>query len=339
MKCSSKASRRGFTLVELLVVIAIIGILVGLLLPAVQSAREAARRMECSNNLKQLGLSIHNYHDTFKKFPGNVSSPNGSTTTGGSWITMSLPMMEQGAAYDSMTFSGTDFTDLYGVNLNWKVMHDFVVPGLTCPSSPMPRMREQPTNGGTRALGAPDKINVQRSEYIANIGRYFDPSTGKTPGNFKPSVWTGYGWLQDKGIVSNWNKQIHGSRFASITDGTSHTIAVGEHSNYMKDLSGKLIDSRPSHYGGAWGAGRGFHAWLGYTQNLTVPRWPINSLYIGNYTMEWRSTLHNGYRSAHPGGVQFVFGDGSVRFVGDTIDFRTTFMAICGRDDGYPVNL
>ena len=92
------AGARGFTLVELLVVIAIIGILVGLLLPAVQAAREAARRMSCQNNLKQLGLAMHNYHDAFRSFPGNVGSLEGDPQMGASWLVMILPQLEQTAA-------------------------------------------------------------------------------------------------------------------------------------------------------------------------------------------------------------------------------------------------
>ncbi len=117
MHCShGKATRRAFTLVELLVVIAIIGILVGLLLPAVQSAREAARRMQCSNNCKQLGLALHNYHDTFKAFPINYSmsaaGPGGPNGNAGqpdarqcSWMGMILPQIEQSSIYNQINWN------------------------------------------------------------------------------------------------------------------------------------------------------------------------------------------------------------------------------------------
>jgi len=129
--------RRGFTLVELLVVIAIIGVLIALLLPAVQQAREAARRMQCQNNLKQLGLSLHNYHDTFGKFPagryedGNVSSQLG-------WGTMILPFLEQSALFDSiqahggMTTSSTWDTVADVRDIDAKV----VLEAFLCPSDP-----------------------------------------------------------------------------------------------------------------------------------------------------------------------------------------------------------
>ena len=115
----SRRQNRGFTLVELLVVIAIIGILVGLLLPAVQAAREAARRMQCSNNLKQMGLALHNYHDTFNRFPGNTATPQGSQQLGASWLVKILPQLEQSAAFNQLVWIDTDFSDRTGVNRNW----------------------------------------------------------------------------------------------------------------------------------------------------------------------------------------------------------------------------
>ncbi|QDS91351.1 putative major pilin subunit [Roseimaritima multifibrata] len=336
-----RSTQRGFTLVELLVVIAIIGVLVGLLLPAVQAAREAARRMQCSNNLKQIGLAVHNYHDTFQKFPGNVCSPEGTTNMGASWMVMILPFLEQNAAYDQMVFIDSDFSDRQGPNRNWEVMSQLRVDAFWCPSSPLERFRSHTATAGTTGLGAPSNYDIQIPEYVANIGYYYEPGTGLTPGarsDGSNNVWTGYGWMQDSGVISLWNSKYRGTRFANVIDGTSNTLMVGEHSNYMYRTDGGKTDTRPGRgEGGAWSAGRGFHAWLGWTRNVTVPRYPINSLNVGNYTMEWSTALHNGYRSAHPSGVQFVMGDGSIRFVSDSTDFRNVFQALCGRDDGYVI--
>ncbi len=339
--CRSQFQRtKAFTLVELLVVIAIIGILVGLLLPAVQAAREAARRMSCQNNLKQLGLAVHNYHDAFRKFPGNVGSPQGVSQNGASWLVMIFPQLEQTAAFNQLEWVDTDFTDRAGnVNRNWLVMSQVRVPSFNCPSSPLEPTRDHTSSAGTRALGAPDTYSIQIPEYVANVGYYFEPGTGRTPGA-RPggarNVWTGYGWMQDAGILSIWNERYKGTKMASVSDGTSNTIMIGEHSNFMFHADGGQSDTRPGRGPGAlFGAGPCFPAWLGWTMNVTVPRYPINSLDIGNYTQEWASTLHNGYRSAHVGGTQFVFGDGSVRFVSQNIDFQDTFMAICGRNDGF----
>ncbi len=104
-------ARKAFTLVELLVVIAIIGILIGMLLPAVQQVREAARRTTCLNNLKQIGLAVHNYHDTFGEFPANDGVPEGESRIRSSWLFKILPQMEQGSAYDLMIRDDTDFSD------------------------------------------------------------------------------------------------------------------------------------------------------------------------------------------------------------------------------------
>ncbi|MFI4874195.1 MAG: type II secretion system protein, partial [Blastopirellula sp. JB062] len=113
----SQRHRQAFTLVELLVVIAIIGVLIALLLPAVQAAREAARRSQCSNNLKQMGLALHNFHDTFGRFPPGASDNstpfgNGYTSPGGhSWMAYSMPFLELGSAYDSCDFPNRSFYD------------------------------------------------------------------------------------------------------------------------------------------------------------------------------------------------------------------------------------
>jgi prepilin-type N-terminal cleavage/methylation domain-containing protein/prepilin-type processing-associated H-X9-DG protein len=342
----------GFTLVELLVVIAIIGIMVGLLLPAVQAAREAARRMQCSNNLKQIGLAIHNYHSAFKKIPGN-RGPSRELAAGeippdgASWLVSIMPQLEQGAVYERLRFEGTDFgdTNRSGVpNRNWEVMSQTKVPGYYCPSSAMPQFRNQNTSNATRNWdsNAPDSYQVQISDYVGAAGYYYDP--GDTVFNWDRhysgrATWTGYGWLQDDGFFSMRNNQFNQRSFASILDGLSNTIAVGEHGAFMYDFDGTRYDARPGRgNGGIWSSNIMYYEWIqapyrGMTSNVTVPRFPNNSLYSGNYTQEWATTLHNGFRSQHVGGVQFVFADGSVRFITDSVDFVNVFPALNGRAD------
>ncbi|TWU67458.1 hypothetical protein V7x_30320 [Crateriforma conspicua] len=350
--CSSTKRRlsrsSGFTLVELLVVIAIIGVLVGLLLPAVQGAREAARRMQCSNNMKQLGLALHNYHSAFKVFPANVGAKaSGNPNRGASWLVQILPQIEQSSLYDKLTFVDTDFSTQDGANRNWEVLDDAIVPGLNCPSNDLPNFRENTANGPTQALGAPEVYMTQVVDYVGVIGYYFTPGkrsgdAGYTPGarsDGSRNVWTGYGWMQDAGVLGIHNSKFRNTRFASIIDGTSNTIAIGEHSAEMVHADGNRTDSRPSsHAGGAWNAGPAFHGWLGWTANITVPRWPINSIYSGNYTQRYGYTLHNGFRSNHPGGAMFTMGDGSVQFITDSVDFDDVFMAMNGRNDRYSYN-
>ncbi len=336
---SKRRTRGGFTLVELLVVIAIIGILVGLLLPAVQAAREAARRMQCSNNLKQMGLALHNYHDTFNKFPGNTGSLQGAQQTGASWLVKILPQLEQSAAFNQLVWGDTDFADRLSVNRNWQVMAAARVSVYQCPSSPLEPLRSQAASSATQGIGAPATYEIQIPDYVGNVGYWrIQPAPGG-PGLRSDSgrnVWTGYGWMQDTGILAIWNEKYSGPKMASIIDGTSNTIAVGEHSNFELAIDGTRTDTRPgSGPGGMWNAGRCFFASGGWTRNVTAVRFPINHLKFNDNPTNRASTgLHNGYRSPHPGGVQFVFGDGSVHFISDNIDHGTIFNGLCGRDDG-----
>src|SRR6478752_7496148 len=141
-----KSRRVGFTLVELLVVIAIIGVLVALLLPAVQQAREAARRMSCQNNLKQLGLAMHNYESTHKVLPpGGQPAKGTSNNYGVSWLALILPYMEQGNVYDKFDFEGTTaaqtgvvyFNGSFGNAQNGNLLRGKYIQSLWCPSSPL----------------------------------------------------------------------------------------------------------------------------------------------------------------------------------------------------------
>jgi prepilin-type N-terminal cleavage/methylation domain-containing protein/prepilin-type processing-associated H-X9-DG protein len=337
---------RGFTLVELLVVIAIIGVLVGLLLPAVQAAREAARRMQCQNNLKQLGLSIHNYHDTYNTFPGNTGTLPNATRLGASWLVHVLPYLEQGPAFNQLVWNDTDFEERLGPNRNWLVMSQLRVPVFRCPSNPMAATRIQTSTSQSRALGAPATYEIQIPDYVGNLGYWnIAPAAGGpgVRGDGANNCWTGFGWMQNSGIITIFNQRYRGNKIASITDGTSNTIAIGENANFMTDIrNGAQQDARPGHGdGGMFSAGRShwntidsFNGGGGYTRNLTVCRAPINfDRWNDNGTFYNSNALHNGYHSAHTGGAQFVFGDGSVRFISENVDFGVTFNALCGKDD------
>ncbi|MCD0458478.1 DUF1559 domain-containing protein [Roseiconus lacunae] len=344
-----RQTRPAFTLVELLVVIAIIGIMVGLLLPAVQAAREAARRMQCSNNMKQIGLAIHNYHSQFKQMPANHGLRTdliaGQTPPSGpSWMTVILPQLEQSAAAEKLNFSGTDFSeDSVYPNRNWEVMSQTQVPTYNCPSSALERYRFQETSQATRDFDpdAPDSYDVQIPDYVATVGYYNPPGSNVFSWDryyAGKATWS-WGWLQDDGYISMLNNKFRERRFSSILDGLSNTIAVGEHGSELQHFDGTREDSRPGRGPGGFWAARPMHfAWSAYhgkTANVTVPRYPNNSLYSGNWTQNGEHTLHNGFRSQHSGGVMFLLGDGSVRFITDSIDFDNIFTALNGRADHY----
>jgi prepilin-type N-terminal cleavage/methylation domain-containing protein len=326
--------RRGFTLIELLVVIAIIAILVALLLPAVQQAREAARRTQCRNNLKQLGLALHNYHDTAGVFPmGNVA-PDAATWRGASWMVRILPMIDQGPAYNQMTFTDTDWTmQSSRINRNWSVVNTLRVTGLNCPSSSMSAVRSQATNSATTALGAPSTLTYQLVNYVGIAGSYDDMATGVCCP--VPSSWTSYYRSNYNGILVASNGTYAQARpvgIAGIVDGTSNTVMVGEQSQFNVDTAtGQLTkDWRAcNHDGGAWSGGAGGDGdwWL----NMTVVRATINSK-AGNNGNEAPYYRHTRILSAHTGGAHVLISDGAVKFLSENMDAVTWYRA-CSRND------
>lgn len=327
-------NRRGFTLIELLVVIAIIAILVALLLPAVQQAREAARRSSCKNNLKQVGLALHNYHDTFSVFPPGGVGPDGDGNRGASWLVRILPQLEQGPAYDQITFDGTDWT-MQGTrtNRNWAITNQLRVPALNCPSSPLPSTRTQTTNAETRALGAPDSITYQLTNYVGIAGAYDSGvALGQLP---SPTAWTGYYRSNYNGViisVDTLSSQAVSMR--SITDGTSNVVVVGEQSDFRTRTDGVQEDKRAcNHDGGPWSAGEGGSN--GWWLNMTVIRSGINAR-NGNNGQEQAYFRHTLLTSPHAGGGQFTMGDGSVRFISENINYLT-LTRLCDKADRQPI--
>ncbi|MBA2117598.1 DUF1559 domain-containing protein [Bremerella alba] len=332
MSLSPHLSRqRGFTLVELLVVIAIIGVLIALLLPAVQQAREAARRMQCSNHQKQLGLALHNYHDTYGKLPYNQHPDTGSGSSkqrGPSFFVRLLPFIEQGAAYDQIVFSG-DWSMQDGPNPNANLIDGFVVAGLLCPSSPLPEVETQSTasNGD---------IELQVASYVGIMGTSWLGGTVDVPAT-EDSFPNAYG----EGIVNGMIVPIYpasaahddqggsGVSFKNALDGTSNTMILSEQSDFFIDATGSKIKRRSGgHAGRAWCGGGNYADW---SENVTTVRYPIAT--EGGW-----GNLDNYYRnippiSAHPGGVMVTLTDGSVRFLSETVDFAT-LTALCHRQDG-----
>ena len=288
-------NRQGFTLVELLVVIAIIGILVALLLPAVQAAREAARRMQCSNNLKQVGIAMHNYHDIHKKFTPMVGV---SGCCWGPWQRAILPCLEQNNLWELyVNHGGNDATGpRYGAAPNTTNVTTKRIPTLSCPSD---------------TFNAPIG-NITSHNYTVNVGNtgaFGNPAVlnGVTHGGspFKYRV----------GTTAQWG--VFGMR--DLTDGTSSTLMVGE------VLQGSGTDLRGFTW---WGDASGFSTYL--MPNSPLPDVIYTATYCNNLPTQnmpcTTSTTANpsmfGLRSRHPGGVQVALCDGSARFVADTIDLN-----------------
>ncbi len=324
-------ARGAFTLVELLVVIAIIGILIALLLPAVQAAREAARRSQCTNSLKQISLALHNYHDVNKCFPPGVLPPSygQATLRQAGWLVRILPYLEQVAAYGKITFNGVDWTVQHGAQPNWSIIDELRVGALNCPSSRMPLQRAQ----GSHA--------IQLVNYAGIGGTYLrgsDLAAAPTP-----NTTCGYGGITTfNGVIVYAGPNRSPVGMAHVADGTSNTFCVGEQSSYYINSSGTTYDYRAcNHDGGAWSCGaggtqasNGTDWWL----NVTLVRYPINynpPSPPAEANAGYRR--HTIIRSPHPGGAQLALTDGSVRFVSETID-QAIYLATASRDGGEPIS-
>lgn len=379
--------RDGFTLIELLVVIAIIAILVAILLPAVQQAREAARRTQCKNNLKQLGLAVLNYESTYGCLvpSGMVTeSDGGGLAYAASWITRILPYADQAGFAEAIVWEGTDWMG-YALDKNAKLHSEANVPFIFCPSSPMPQRTGVWGYGPPTTTYDPSvdpNATAQAGHYAGVMGaalspinpRCLWPHTGASTGacNYGSGLtgkWSGCGYNTYNGLItprgaagSNAGEDAWTNvSIRDCTDGMSNTLLVGEQSNWIyrvdgskftADLGGGFVqDNRSSYWGGGSFAGGGGHpVWtssLGggssITANVAVMSDPINviaeyrrQIYAGTPPVTYRLNAyqkHTAFTSTHPGGAQFVKGDGSVVFLNDTMDLGR-LMALAARNDG-----
>jgi prepilin-type N-terminal cleavage/methylation domain-containing protein/prepilin-type processing-associated H-X9-DG protein len=304
-------SRGGFTLIELLVVIAIIAVLVGLLLPAVQKVREAAARMSCTNNLKQMGLALHSYHDANGKFPWGHQD---STFFSLPWATYILPYIEQQSLYN-MFNTALNFND----PVNQGTASQARVSVYCCPSSPSNGKVFTDTWTAPNEIGENLSWTVSASDYVV---------TGGVQGGYRGKFYNPYPGNIDGVMQDNRTLKI-----TDITDGSSNTFLVGENGG-GPDLyaRGKLLATAPNYsgapsgYGGAEG-----HAWAD-TMNGEV--WSGNgtdfltglddsSRGLGNpntciLNCNNSGANHGGWYSFHTGVVNFAFADGSVHSIADT---------------------
>jgi prepilin-type N-terminal cleavage/methylation domain-containing protein len=304
-------SRSAFTLVELLVVIAIIGVLVSLLLPAVQAAREAARRMSCSNNLKQIGIAMHNYHDTLSAFPRGTNNDDDEY----GWGTYILPFAEQQALFDQMNpaWKSPWFSPTNSQRLPCRAgLENTVLPMYVCPSSTLENNAPMQFGDAT-----PESIGCGKSDYRAlSSAEIPDPTT---PGNFLQEDKSGiFAKPRDLGLGDTPGRQI--STMASITDGTSNTIMVGDSGN---DNRGKAFprNGNPSDTSTPYNFKSDFPTWAGAVRQqdeATLAKVSRPSI------LNSRSD-DDCYYSEHPQIVQFVFADGSVRSINENVALPTIF--------------
>ena len=283
-------ARRGFTLVELLVVIAIIGVLVGLLLPAVQSAREAARKTQCKNNLKQLGLAVHNYESSRRELPPGYEyapGPNGNSR-GYSWTTWVLPFMELGALYEQIDFERPVFDN---VNALARTQH---IPSLLCPTDDL-----SPT--GFVEMG---DEQYAMSCYVANYGT---PDLDEDQGQVG-FVTTPFGQLDGPWGPFFRNSKI---RLAQISDGTSKTLMVGERQN------------GPFRTPGAHGVHFEYETtWMAAVRDIGDPTDDHGHmvLFQTGHTPNHAQSDDRDVAAPHAGVAQFLLCDGSVHAVSEEID-------------------
>ena len=305
--------KQGFTLVELLVVIAIIGILVGLLLPAVQAAREAARRMQCSNNLKQLGLAMHNHHDTFRKLPPMTAS----SCCWGTWLIPVMPFIEQQNMYSLyQNYGGSDSVNTqfpaasttaifprYGSAPNTTNITQKRLPAFSCPSDKDNAPISNITSHNYAVMtGNGNSGNGNAGPAPLPVGYVL------RPGMFPPSIFENVTPVTSPPVKSN-NK----TKFADVSDGLSNTVMLTE------VLQGTGSDLRGFSW---WIGGAGVSSYI--TPNSKTPdrlfQNCTNSPALNLPCIVNATNPLNAARSRHTGGVNVGMGDGSVRFVGQSVD-------------------
>ncbi len=321
--------RRGFTLIELLVVIAIIGVLIALLLPAVQSAREAARRAQCTNNLKQVGIALQSYHDQQGSFPigvqyyGSWDTSCAFQASGHSLFTLILNQMEGNTVYNAINFNFA-------------------------------------AGGGAQYGVTPGRVNS--TALLTRVNSYICPSEASEQIPYQipaqsnnPYSWSSYAGMAGTYDIIRWwygcpneiePTGMFGKNFSykisDNTDGTSNTIYVGETSRFKGDKDNVFNTWTRALWFGSAVAGtsrvQGFALSLPkINANLAIPDIPSNNPFTDYQNPIYRNNGQFGFRSQHPGGANFLFGDGSVHFLKETIS-PITYQALSTRNLGEAIS-
>jgi prepilin-type N-terminal cleavage/methylation domain-containing protein/prepilin-type processing-associated H-X9-DG protein len=301
--------RSAFTLIELLVVIAIIAILIGLLLPAIQKVREASARAKCQNNLKQLGLALHQFHDAYGGFP-----KAGKLTSQLSWHVFILPFIEQGNLYNQFDLSPGSFDGVNGTGPNKNIYAQNPIATFLCPSSSAPTMQL----GGANNVDTPEMINGSIAPYTTHyygvmgpVGT--NPATGQAYNFDNSGASAGYGGFSKQGIFIRDTVSPNpntgpdpGVRLTDVTDGSANTLLLGEMS-WVNITTGTRYRS--------WVRGCDTTPVCAGARNVVNA---INSPSIATY-------MDISFGSMHPNGANFAMADGSVRFIDENIALATYY--------------
>jgi prepilin-type N-terminal cleavage/methylation domain-containing protein/prepilin-type processing-associated H-X9-DG protein len=327
--------RRGFTLIELLVVIAIIGVLIALLLPAVQAAREAARRSQCTNNLKQIALALHNYHDQQGAFPIGWSYfawfDPGWTLPGKRYTLFAsiLPQLEQQNSFNSINFLlpvyGGTYLGVSTPGLYQTTVTLTKISSLVCPSDG----RQTPL-----AVPAQTSVGYTQSSYagnggVTNIINWCSSSNGVSC----------TGWIPTTGMFG-----VDSSvNMADVKDGTSNTVMVGECSQFKNDPDSVMnFWTVGANFGSSVGNGvtrpQGFVLMIAKPNaSMLIPQPSSSGSSTDRLSTQWQVMGQWGFRSLHPGGANMAFADGSVRFLKETVNI-STYQALSTKNLGETIS-